>query len=147
MNTIRDILDTKGSSVYTILPDASIQDAVIEMCRVKVGALLVRGTGRAPLGILSERDLMVRVLLKRQDPLTTRVSEVMTTKIISVEPDCLVSRAMVTMTRARCRHLPVIEDDFVVGLVSIGDLVRHVSHSQAEELRLIHEYVEGRYPG
>jgi CBS domain-containing protein len=146
MNTIRDVLESKGNDIYVTRPETTIDDAVVEMCRVKVGALLVVEKGRN-VGIVSERDLMIRVLLAHRDPAKTLVREAMTSKVVRIDIDDTVHKAMATMTQRRCRHLPVVEDGEIVGMVSIGDLVRTVGQEQEYELRALHEYVEGRYPG
>ena len=146
MNTMRDVLDWKGNEAYATKPDATVDDAVVEMCRVKVGALLVVENGRN-VGIISERDLLIRVLLAHRDTAKTLVKEVMTGRVVTIDIDDTVHCAMTMMTHKRCRHLPVVEDGEIVGVVSIGDLVRTLSQEQEHELRVLHEYVEGRYPG
>ena len=146
METLRTILETKGTTIHATRPDVAVFSAVSEMCRQHVGALLVMDEGVA-LGIISERDMLTRVLLQRRDPITTKVSEVMTTEVVCVELDTSPTEAMRIMTERRCRHLPVVSDGKVIGLVSIGDLVRWSSRSQEYEIRMLHEYVEGRYPG
>jgi CBS domain-containing protein len=147
LSSLDAVLEAKGHNVYSRAASATIADAVIEMCRVKVGALLVMDELGAPVGILSERDLMVRVLLHRRDPASTLVGDVMTRRVICIEGDRTVAAALALMTFARCRHLPVVHEGKVVGLVSIGDLVRLVSSDQEYELRILHEYVAGKYPG
>jgi CBS domain-containing protein len=116
------------------------------MCAAKVGAVLVC-TGSACAGIFSERDLMTRVILQRRDPLTTRVSDVMTADVAAVGPGVSTEEAMAIMSDHRCRHLPVIDGGQVIGLVSIGDLVRHESRDQDFEIRTLTEYILGKYPG
>jgi len=146
MSTIRHVLETKGRDVYTTSADASIDDAVEEMCRAKVGALLIVDEAGKPAGILSERDLLLRVLLGHRDPATTTVGDVMTRYVVCVDEDDTVHGAMAIMTQKRCRHLPVVREG-VVGMVSIGDLVRAINGDYEHEVRVLHEYVEGRYPG
>ena len=146
METLRPILETKGTTVHSAKPGDTILAAVDEMCRRKIGALLVMDEGTA-IGIISERDMLTRVLLERKDPATTKISDVMTREIVCVELDTSQSEAMRIMTERRCRHLPVVCDGKVIGLVSIGDLVRQASRSQEYEIRTLHEYVEGKYPG
>ena len=143
--SLREILESKGRQIHSIRPDATILDAVDEMCRVHVGALLV-GPDR-PLGIVSERDVMCRVILKRLDPATTPVSSVMTKDIVYVDLDGSAEEAMAIMTERRCRHLPVVTNAKVVGVVSIGDLARWASRDQQYEIRMLHDYVGGVYPG
>jgi CBS domain-containing protein len=146
MSTIRHILETKGREVFTTSAAATIDEAVVEMCRVKVGALLIVDEVGKPTGILSERDLLVRVLLAHRDPATTTVGDVMTHHVICIDEDYTVPGAMALMTHKRCRHLPVVRER-VVGMVSIGDLVRAINGDYAYEVRVLHDYVEGRYPG
>jgi CBS domain-containing protein len=146
MDTIRHVLDRKGREVFTTSSDSSIDAAVAEMCRAKVGALLVIDEAGHPAGILSERDLLVRVLLAHLDPRTTRVGEVMTKRVICIGEDDSIDGALALMTHARCRHLPVVGKS-VTGLVSIGDLVRAKDGDHEYELRMLQDYVQGRYPG
>jgi signal-transduction protein with cAMP-binding, CBS, and nucleotidyltransferase domain len=147
MHTIDHVLETKGHAVYWTTPETTIQDVVIEMCRVKVGALLVEDERGSPVGVISERDLMIRVLLGHRDPAKTTVGEVMTPKVVCIEANRAVHEALAVMTSAHCRHLPVVARGEVVGLVSIGDLAREVSADQEYELRMLHDYVDGKYPG
>jgi CBS domain-containing protein len=146
MNTVRQVLESKGREVYTVSAESTIDDAVTEMCRVKVGALLVSGPDGDIAGILSERDLLLRVLLAHRDPAKTTVNDVMTRKVVCIDEDNTISGAMALMTRRRCRHLPVVGNG-VVGMISIGDLARAVYDDDEHELRVLHDYVEGRYPG
>ena len=147
MSTLGPILEAKGHDIYATNVTATVDEAVSEMCRVKVGALLVLDEHRRPVGILSERDLLTRVLLAHEDPHTTIVSNVMTRDLTCIELDRTITEAMALMTNMHCRHLPVVVGGDVVGIVSIGDLVRRVSVEQEYEIRALHEYVEGQYPG
>jgi signal-transduction protein with cAMP-binding, CBS, and nucleotidyltransferase domain len=146
METLRPILETKGTTIHQVRPSDTVLSAVDEMCRCHVGALLVMKDETA-VGIVSERDLLIRVLLARKDPAKTTVAEVMTSELVCVELDTSPNEAMRVMTERRCRHLPVVCDEKIAGLVSIGDLVRWTSRNQEYEIRLLHDYVEGRYPG
>jgi CBS domain-containing protein len=146
METLRPIVETKGTEIHHAKPGDTVLAAVDEMCKHRVGALLVMD-GDAAVGILSERDMLTRVLLQRRDPATTKVVDVMTTAVVCVELDTSPSEAMRIMTERRCRHLPVVVDGKVIALVSIGDLVRWASRSQEYEIRMLHEFVEGKYPG
>ena len=145
METVADILGYKGTEVHGVPPDTPVLAAVERMCARHIGALLVCNV-RIPLGIFSERDLMTRVILARRDPMTTRVDEVMTTDVMCVGPGTPAREAMAIMTEKRCRHLPVVSHGEVVGILSIGDLVRWMSQEQAFEIQLLTDYVRGAYP-
>lgn len=144
MESVADILGYKGTTVYSVTPDTRVISAVHQMCDRHIGALLVCNAG-IPLGIFSERDLMRRVILARKDPLETMVSDVMTTDVVCVAPDTPAREAMAIMTDRRCRHLPIVAGGKVVGLLSIGDLVRWASQEQAFEIQLLTDYVRGAY--
>jgi CBS domain-containing protein len=146
METLRPIVEAKGTTIHAASPGETVLAAVDEMCRHHVGALLVMNDGVA-VGILSERDMLTRVLLQRRDPAGMKVSDVMTSELVCVELDTSPTEAMRIMTERRCRHLPVVCDGKVIALISIGDLVRWTSRNQEYEIRLLHEFVEGRYPG
>ncbi len=146
METVGNILGDKGGQVYKVGPDTTVLHAVQQMCAVRVGAVLVCD-GTACSGIFTERDLMARVILNGLDPTTTRVTEVMTVDVTCVQPSTPASEAMAIMTERRCRHLPVVEGGEIVGVVSIGDLVRWDSRNQAFELRMLTDYIHGKYPG
>lgn len=146
METLRPILESKGTAVHRAKPGDTVLAAVDEMCRLHVGALLVM-EDEVAVGMLSERDLLTRVLLERKDPAATTAREVMTSEIVCVDLDTSPNEAMRVMTERRCRHLPVVTDGKIAGVVSIGDLVRWASRNQEYEIRMLHEFVEGRYPG
>jgi CBS domain-containing protein len=146
METLRAILEHKGRAIRTTSPSDQVLAAVDDMCRHHVGALLVV-EGDEPVGIVSERDLLRRVLLERRDPATTRVEEIMTREVVCVDLDVTSGEAMRVMTEQRCRHLPVVVDGKIVGVISIGDLVRAASHDQEYEIQMLNDYVNGRYPG
>ena len=144
---LRHILETKTHRhPISIAQSETILHAVDRMCEARVGALLVMD-GSRPIGIVSERDLMTRVLLKRRDPATTRVSEVMTPDVVAVSCEASPEEVMAIMTDRRCRHLPVIENDSIIGIVSIGDVVRWASDSQEVQIRMLEDYIAGKYPG
>jgi CBS domain-containing protein len=144
MNTIAEILETKGYEVYTIFPSATVLQAVELMCARRVGALLV-ASAEATLGIISERDVLTRVILDRHEPSETLVERVMTRAVACVHPTTTAREAMAVMTERRCRHLPVVAEGRVIGMVSIGDLVRWASREQEIEIRMLTEYVNGGY--
>jgi signal-transduction protein with cAMP-binding, CBS, and nucleotidyltransferase domain len=144
MDTIRSILEEKGYEVHAVAPDATVLEAVDKMCAARIGALLV-ATPNATLGIVSERDIMARVILERRDPAQTRVERVMTRAVACVHVDDHFHEAMAVMTERCCRHLPVVAEGRIVGMISIGDLVRRASREQEFEIRLLTEYVRGGY--
>ena len=146
MDTIARILKEKGASVHHATPDTTVYHAVEQMCAERVGALMVCEEGR-PVGIFTERDLMNRVILARRDPTTTTIEEVMSHDVVCVEPTTRIEEAMAVMTERRCRHLPVVGEDQVIGIISIGDLVRTVSRNQEFEIRQLTDYICGKYPG
>ncbi len=146
MDTIRTILKEKGSTVHSVAPAATVFEAVQAMCANKVGAVLVC-TADQPLGIFTERDLMTRVILSHRDPATTRVEEVMTREVVCVDPDTRAEEAMAIITDRRCRHLPVVEGARVAGMVSIGDLVRWTNRTKEFHIRMLTDYICGKYPG
>jgi len=142
METCGGVLRGKGGQVYSIDASATMYEAVQEMCRHHVGALLVCKDGK-PRGIVSERDVMARVILQRLKPDEIHVEEVMTRDVVCVQPHTTVHEAMAVMTERRCRHLPVVVEGRVVGLVSIGDLIRWVSREQQAEIQMLTDYVRG----
>ncbi len=148
MDPLERILMSKSQELHTIVPNATVFDAVETMCLARVGALLVMdgGAGGALRGIFSERDLMTRVVLARRDPAATRVADVMTRDLVQVPPDAPPRDVMGLMTRRRVRHIPVVKGGRLVGIVSIGDLVRWTIRDHEEQLDRMQDYVTGRYP-
>jgi CBS domain-containing protein len=146
MHPLEVVLETKGRGIHVISHDASVLEAVDVMCRAHVGAVLVM-RGDALSGIFSERDLMTRVVLARKDPAQTPVAAVMSRDVVCVERDLSPGDALALMTSRRVRHLPVVDGRSIVGLVSIGDLVRWTLHDREMEIAQLHDYVAGRYPG
>ncbi len=146
MDTVAHILKEKGSTVHKTAPGDTVLKAVEKMCAAKVGALLVCDGGH-PVGMFTERDLMTNVILGGKDPTATTVAEVMSREIVVVEPGTSASEAMAVMTERRCRHLPVASEGRLVGLISIGDLVRSASRNQEFEIRTLTDYICGKYPG
>ena len=120
--TIRDVLKKKGDAVVTIDADATVYSALELMASENVGALVVK-EGEHIRGILSERDYARKVILEGRSSLETKVCKIMTTKVLYISPDKTVEEGLALMSDKRCRHLPVFEDNKLVGMVSIGDLV------------------------
>ena len=145
MSTIRSILDDKGWTIHAVGGDATVFDAVSKMCRSHIGALLVNDNGK-PIGIVSERDIMSRVVLNRRDPSATSVAAVMTHELAFVLLEATPEDAMELMIERSCRHLPVLADGHVVGMISMGDLVRWTNRNLEHEIRALQEYVSGAPP-
>jgi len=140
------ILDTKDQEVHVVSPEATVLEAVESMCEAHIGALLVMREATL-VGIFSERDLMRRVVLAGRDPARTRVVEVMTEDVVCVPPDLSPHEAMALITRRCVRHLPVVVGRRIVGVISIGDLVRWMIRERDYEIDQLRDYVAGRYPG
>lgn len=140
---LRSVLAEKGSAVYATAPSATVRDAVREMNAKGVGALLVLEPVGRVVGIFTERDVLRRVVDEGRDPATTPVRAVMTREVVMVEPSLTVGEAMAIMTRLRVRHLPVVEDGTLYGMVSIGDLTRWLVSDQQEEIDRLVDYITG----
>jgi len=143
MSTIQSILDDKGWAIHCVGGDVTVIEAIGTMCHNHIGALVVNDDNDKPIGILSERDIMRRVALERRDPAATNVAEVMTHDIAFLSIDATPEDAMALMIERRCRHLPVLEDEIVVGMISMGDLVHWTNRSHEHEIRALQEYVSG----
>ena len=143
--TARTILDEKGSSVFSIDAGASVYDAVAEMDERKVGALCVTKAG-ALVGVISERDYTRKIILQGRSSQDTTVAEVMSSPAVSVEPSTPLAQCMHIVTEQRLRHLPVVESGRIVGVVSIGDLVRTVIAQQAQTIARLDTIIIGPYP-
>ena len=141
---IRDIIRVKGEDVYWVGPLATVIDAVDAMNENHVGSVLVCEDGH-PVGIFSERDVLVRVVAAHRDPRETLVRDVMTTRLHTASPDNTVMEIRRWMTDRRCRHVPVMEDETLVGIVSIGDLTKATHHNLHQEVRQLSRYIGGPY--
>lgn len=142
MQQVRHLLDTKGSDVYAVEPDAPVREAIKSMAERRIGALLVM-RGNELLGIVSERDYARKVILQGRSSATTAVAEIMSGPALTVGLDASVAECMRLCTDSRVRHLPVVDGGKVVGLVSIGDLVKAVIDAQAEEIEQLQRYIAG----
>lgn len=142
MITAKDILEVKGSEVWSVDPDASVLDALKVMADREVGAVLVMG-GERLLGILTERDYARKVVLAGRSSKDSPVSAVMTTHVVCVPPDRSVEECMALMTDKRLRHLPVLDHKRVVGVVSIGDLVKATIDDREFTIAQLQSYIAG----
>jgi CBS domain-containing protein len=139
---VSSVLAEKGRHVYTVEKGATVAEAVREMNEKGVGALLVTD-GNGPVGIFTERDVLKRIVDADRDPALVHVAEVMTRQIITITTETRLEEAMAVMTERRFRHLPVMEGDEIVGMVSSGDLMRWVTINQEEYIRQVQEYITG----
>jgi CBS domain-containing protein len=144
MKTVRQLLKSKPSSaVWSIGPDAKTYDAIKLLADKGVGALLVM-EGERLVGILSERDYARKVILKGKSSLDTPVREIMTTEVLYVRPDHTNEDCMALMTDKRVRHLPVLENGKVIGVVSIGDVVKDIISEQEFTIKQLEHYLMGK---
>lgn len=144
--SVRSILNAKGSKVLSIEPEASVYEALERMSHAEVGALLVMSAGHL-IGILSERDYARKGILMGRSSKETLVSEIMTTSVSTVSQNDTIDDCMRLMTSHRVRHLPVTDGGRIVGVVSIGDLVNWIIREQAETIDHLHTYIASAYPG
>ena len=142
-DTVGSILRYKGHDVWSVSPDDSVFEAMCLMAEKDIGALVVIA-GETLVGIVSERDYARKVVLQGKSSKDTPVSEIMTSPVVSVGPDHSVDDCMRIVTTERIRHLPVVQGTQVVGVVSIGDLVRSVISTQGETIQYLQEYIVGR---
>lgn len=145
METVRSMLRHKGSDIFWLSPEATVYEAVAMMADKGVGALLVLSGGKLA-GIVSERDYARKVILKGKHSHDIQVKEIMTSPVFTVSPDYSVEDCMRVITVHRIRHLPVMEGDVLVGMISIGDVVRSIISAQAHTIDQLSGYIEGRYP-
>jgi len=145
METVRSMLRHKGSDIFWVTPEATVYEAVAMMADKSVGALLVLSGGKLA-GIGSERDYARKVILKGKHSHEMQVKEIMTSPVFTVSPGHSVEDCMRVITAHRIRHLPVMEEDALVGIISIGDLVRSIISAQAHAIDQLSGYIEGRYP-
>ncbi len=143
MTTVRDLLRVKGSAVWTIAPDATVYDALTLMAERDIGALLVM-EGSSLVGILSERDYARKIVLHGKTSRETPVRDIMTDRVLCVHPDQTVEDCMALMTNKRVRHLPVLEDQRVLGLISIGDAVKSIISEQEFVIAQLENYITGK---
>jgi signal-transduction protein with cAMP-binding, CBS, and nucleotidyltransferase domain len=140
-----DILESKGRAIHAIGPKDTVYDAIARMCDMRVGALLVM-EGDTLLGIVSERDYARKVILQGRASKETPVEEIMTSQVISVDPQASLAECMQIVTRHSIRHLPVVGDGRVAGVLSTGDLVRELLDQQAQTIHSLNSFIGSDYP-
>jgi CBS domain-containing protein len=143
METVRELLRHKGGDVVTVPPDASVFDALAVMDQKNIGSVLVVEDEGQVLGIVTERDYARKVVLRGKSSRDLTVTDIMTEKIVFVGLDTTIDKAMALMTEMRCRHLPVLEDGTLRGMVSIGDVVRAVIHDKDILIDQLEHYISG----
>ncbi|MBW2509049.1 MAG: CBS domain-containing protein [Deltaproteobacteria bacterium] len=141
---VSDVIERKGQAVYSVGPLGTVIDAVHVMNDHHVGSVLVM-EGGYPVGIFSERDVLVRVVAAHRDPRQTLVRDVMTTRLHTATPEDTLLDVMRLMTERRCRHVPVMDGEALVGLVSIGDITKATQHNLRQEVRELSSYIGGPY--
>ncbi len=145
IDTVRLVLKFKGHNVWHVSPDACVYEAIELMAEKHVGALMVV-KGSELVGVVSERDYARKVILQGKASKQTPVSEIMSSPAISLAPEQTVEDAMRLMTDKRIRHLPVVEDGQILGVLSIGDLVRWMMSAQQQTISQLHNYITSQYP-
>jgi CBS domain-containing protein len=144
MSIIRDVLERKGGTVLTTPRDSAVLEAIGTMSQANIGALIVEEDGR-PVGIFTERDYLRKIALEGRSSRETRIDEVMSAPLITVTAAETTRSAMETMTECRCRHLVVVDGDDMVGIVSLGDLVKHMLVEKEAEVEHLSSYIAGSY--
>lgn len=140
MTMVKQLLDQKGREVWSVSPDGSVFDAIKMMAGKDIGAVVIVEDG-APVGIFTERHYARNVILEGKASPTTRLGDIMETRVVCTEPDATIEQCMALMSDKRVRHLPVLDEDKLVGIVSIGDLVKSVIADQQFVIEQLEHYI------
>jgi CBS domain-containing protein len=144
VETVRSVLKWKGDALWSISPETCVYDAIEKMAEKHVGSLLVISEGRL-VGIICERDYARKVILQGKLSKQTTVMEIMSSPAICVHPSETIEECLRIMTVRRIRYLPVVEDERVLGIVSIGDLVKWIVSAQEDTIQQLRDYIQGKY--
>lgn len=144
MSRVSEILEHKGGMVLSVNSNETVLNAISLMAEVNIGAVLVL-EDETIVGIFTERDYLQKIALKSRSSQDTKLGEVMTTPVISAEPGDSVQQCMETMTTCHCRHLPVVDNGKLLGIVSIGDLVKKMLDEKQNEVEKLSQYITGTY--
>lgn len=144
MNNVAEIIKLKGNGVFTITPNITVFEALKILAEKNIGALVVTEQEKV-VGIFSERDYARKIILKGKSSIDTTVSELMTTNVLYVAPSDSIDECMALMSENHIRHLPVIEEEKLVAVISIGDVVKHIIKHQKFQIRELEKYIKGGY--
>lgn len=142
MTTVQQCINPKNKTIFSVRSADAIEDALLLMRDNRVRAILVIDAGRL-VGIVSQGDCAIKVLLPHRDPKTTRVAEIMTANPLTVAPSNSLDECMAIMVHKHIRHLPVLDNDAVIGVISIGDIVKSVIESQGSQIKFLETYIKG----
>jgi CBS domain-containing protein len=146
-STVKELLEEKGSNVWTINHNDTVYDGLVMMSKKDVGALLVVDDQGKLLGIFSERDYARKIVLLGKTSKDTKIGDMMSTEISVVKPDNTIQNCLALMTKKKVRHLPVIDQNKLIGIVSIGDAVNRIISDQEETIHNLEDYIYGRSYG
>ncbi len=142
MRTVKQLLDEKGHDIQSVHPDESVFDAIQKLANANIGSLIVVEDDR-PVGIFTERDYARSVILKGKSSPTTPVRDIMTTRVVYAQPDQTVEECMAVMTDKHIRHLPVLDGEKLIGMISIGDLVKSIIAEQKFTIEQLEHFIHG----
>jgi CBS domain-containing protein len=143
MYSVKDILDEKGYDCWTEVPETTVYDALKKMAGKDIGALIIVKNNRV-IGVFSERDYARKIILKGKTSKDTTVGELLSDKVYYVKPASTIEECMQLMTNQRIRHLPVLENDTLIGMVSIGDIVNKIIQDHKNQIQQLEDYITGK---